>query len=445
MIKVNATGDVTNVTVKDTFASDVLIFNNDVQINGNNHTWTPDSTVTNGFGYTTNAMNEGEEVIITYSARVDTSKVKDLTRVTADKTKNTVSVEKEGGTPHTAEYSREIELKKLTKSNGTANPTQDVENKTIYDWTIEYNSIPLVPVGGDTVTDKIADASKPYMNYYGDGITVCVYDAYGHLVRTDNVAYSQLSNYTADSYTWSYTIPAADTNPYKYVISYQTIVDKEAVQQTGTDQTINNSVSTGGQTSWGGISVTAGEKATITKAVSDKGITNGEQWVEWKSVIHVPSTGLTSAVVTDTFPRTYYGHIGFPGNWDPVYDTYIEGTLQIEGTLENESWEITSRSDDKLVITFYKDQNKTTPGLTGVSPNGHDITVTLKTKVDSDWLSYNYQNPTDNNSKDHTNTIDINGNPSATATTQFVPKTIEKTGSNIGSRIINGLISPVFT
>ena len=441
-ITLNATGDVTNVKVKDTFASDVLDFNSDVW-HTDRHTWTKDETVTNGFGYTIDAMIEGEEVKITYSATLNRDKIKDLTKVTADMTKNTVTVEKEGGTPHNAEYSREIQLRKFDKSNGTASDTQDVEGKTIYDWTIEYNSNPLVPVGGDIITDRIADASRAYMNYYGTGITVKVYNADGSQKERYQVPYGDLANYTAESHTWSYTIPDTDT-AYRYVITYQTIVDKGAVQQSGTDQTINNTANVGGQTDWGSITVPAGEKPTITKVVKGEGTTDdGEQWVEWESVIHVPSTGLSEAVVTDTFPAIARPHIG-GNNWESVvYDTYMDGSLSITGTVPGESWKIQS-TQDKLVITFYKDADKTTEGLIGVEPDGHYITVRLKTKVDSDWLSYNYAHPTDNNSKDHKNIIDINKKLYAEAMIQFVPKTIEKTGSKLSNYNINGTIAPVF-
>ena len=52
------------------------------------------------------------------------------------------------------------------------------------------------------------------MTYYGDGLTVNVYDPDGNLVRTDNVNYDDLTKFRNN--TWTYTIPESDTQPYSY-------------------------------------------------------------------------------------------------------------------------------------------------------------------------------------------------------------------------------------
>ena len=64
-------------------------------------------------------MNEGEEITITYSAGVDFGKDSGNTgKITADQTKNTVTVQPYGGDPHNSTYSHEINYKTVSKSNG---------------------------------------------------------------------------------------------------------------------------------------------------------------------------------------------------------------------------------------------------------------------------------------------------------------------------------------
>ena len=76
------------------------------------------------------------------------------------------------------------------------------------------------------------------MKYYGDGITVKVYDTAGTLVDTRLVSYSSLTEHS-DS-TWTYTIPATDTLPYMYEITYRTVVDQDKVEGGGTTVTVSN-------------------------------------------------------------------------------------------------------------------------------------------------------------------------------------------------------------
>ena len=130
-IKVSATGDVTNVNVKDVISGDALIFNNDVQVSGNSSSYT-DNGAANGFDYTFASMREGEEITITYSAKVNFAKDTDKDgKISADQTKNTVTVKPEEGEPHSSEYSREITFKTTSKSNGTEDGTTADGNKII--------------------------------------------------------------------------------------------------------------------------------------------------------------------------------------------------------------------------------------------------------------------------------------------------------------------------
>ena len=175
-IVVKAEGNPTNVNVKDVISGNVLIFNNDVQITGNSSTYTSNQMPTGqkGFDYTFASMQDGEEITITYSAKLDPNEIPSDGKITTDMTRNTVTVTPDDGEPHNSSYSHEINLKKPEKSTGTEVGTT-ADGKKIYSWRIDYNSTAIANAAGDTITDKIGESSQQYMKYYED-VTVKVYN-----------------------------------------------------------------------------------------------------------------------------------------------------------------------------------------------------------------------------------------------------------------------------
>ena len=405
-ITVNATGNVTNVRVKDVISGDALIFNNDVTVTGNSSTYT-DNHASNGFDYTFASMREGETITITYTANTDFSKDTDKNgKLTVDQTKNTVTVQPDNGDPHTAEYSREITFKSTNKSNGTeAGVTGD--GKKIIEWTIDYNPLALASAAGDTITDSISPGSREYMKYYGDGISVAVYDHSGNLVDTRNINYTALTAHSDSS--WTYTIPNSDTTPYHYVITYKTIVDMTEIEQGAVTVSLSNTANN----STGSVNITPHNLLDITKRAES--FTTEE--VTWVSTLFVPEGGLAQAVVTDSFPSIWLD--------SKHYDVLKTGSLEIQGLLPGESYDEPVIGTGNVVITFYKDSGKTQTGLQGTA-GGHTITVRLTTKVDQEWLQKGYE--TGGYEQNHTNTIDINGK-SATATVTFGEPGITKEGA----------------
>ena len=425
-IKVRAQGNPQNVHVKDLITGNALIFNNDVQVTGNSSTYTntplPDGQ--KGFDYTFASMQDGEEITITYSASLDPAKAAAADVITADMTKNTVTVQKDGGDPHNAEYSHEINLKKPDKSDGTeAGVTADGDK--LYNWTVEYNKTALVSAAGDTVSDKIKDSAQEYMKYYGP-VTVKVYDHSGTLVDTRSFTPG------SDS-AWTYTIPSGDTTPYRYVFEYQTVVDQAKVDGSGKPMQLQNDSTGPGGSDDGKIDVGPKELTSIDKHVESA----NPQEVTWISHIHVPEGGLSTAVVTDTLPNMYSGNIGLDGNYT-LYDFYKEGTLDIQGCLPGESYSVDSSDPSKVVITFYKDSDKTQPGLQGTT-GGHEITVRLTTLVDQKWLQYGYEHPGDYRA-DHTNKININGGKDEEDTVTFSAPDLKKSGTIESGKYLYTLI-----
>ena len=182
-VKVTATGDIEDVNVKDTLLGNALVFNNDVSVSGNSSSYTANSA-NNGFDYTFDSMQEGEEITITYSAHVNFAKDTDNDgKITVSQTKNTVTVEPDPGDPHTSSYSREIKYKYAVKNGEITDTTADGDK--IIEWTIDYNPLALAAVGGDSVTDTISADSTAYMTYYGNGLVIEVRDHNGNFVRID--------------------------------------------------------------------------------------------------------------------------------------------------------------------------------------------------------------------------------------------------------------------
>ncbi len=410
VITVTADGDCRNVHVTDVVTGDALSIDpSTIQISGNSST-PQGSCNAAGFDYTFPSMADGEVVTITYKANVNFAKDTDHDlKLTFDQLKNTVTAKPENGdTPHSTDYSREIVYKWTDKSDGTVSSTT-VDGNKIIDWQIEYNEYALASAAGDTITDEISSGSREYMQYYGDGITVKVYGKNGNLIEARTVPYTSLTTYSASS--WTYTIPDSDTQPYRYVISYQTIVDMGKVNQHGSTVYLSNT----GNGDGGSIGITPGDKIEVTK--SAESFTTEE--VTWVSNIHVPQGGLSEAVVTDTFPAVWLIS-------KQVVDDYVNNSLEITGLLPGESYAVTT-SGTNLIITFYINAAKTDPGLQAV-PGGHTITVKLKTQVDQEWLQAGYDDP--GYLLNHTNTIAMNSE-TATATVTFAEPGIAKTQAAI--------------
>lgn len=427
-VKVTATGDIEDINVKDDLLGEALIFNNDVVVSGNSSSYVNNGSTT-GFNYTFASMQEGEEITITYSAGVDFRK--DINRdgkISAEQTKNSVTVEPEPGDPHTSEYSREINFKYAVKNSGIENGTTAEGNKII-DWSIDYNPLALGAAGGDTITDTIANDSIAYMTYYGNGITVEVKDKLGNIIRTDNISYEALTSYSNTS--WIYTIPTEDTQPYSYHITYQTIVNMEAVEGTGAAVILNNIANN----SYNSIGIIPENVVVVDKEVES--YTTEE--ISWITTLSVPSHGLTSAVVTDNLPGRY-----FDGAMH--YDTFDSNSLEITGLLPGEHYDVTSNFGI-VTITFYYEEGNTR--INGLKPHtsSRNIYVRLTTNTDQDWLLKGYE---DKSFETHMNMISLNGIVD-TASVIYGKPGIEKTGERLSEDLfkytimIDGLKEPQLT
>ena len=402
-ITVEATGDVTNVNLKDVIIGNALIFNNDVQVSGNSSNYTMNG-VSNVFDYTFDSMQEGEMIYITYSASVNFSMDYDKDgKISADQTRNMVTVQSEGGNLHRSECSCEVVFNTTKKANASFVRTTEGGDR-IYEWTIMYNELGLASAAGYRINDTISKDSSDYMKYYGEGLKIKVFDRDGNTVDTRTVLYSALESFS-DSY-WSYEIPYSDTQPYKYEITYNTVVDMDKVE----DSVVTVSNDANGAVS--SVVVTPLNHASVAKRVESF----SAEKVNWEITLGVPEEGLTQAFMTDTLPNTWI-------NGEKIYDL-LDGSPQITGLLDGESYTVDTDSQGQVKITFYQNAAKTITGLKEAS-SGHTITVKLTSKVNSDWLNAGYEDGSFE--QKHINSVEFNGKE-ATADVVFEKPGIEKKG-----------------
>ena len=397
----------------------------------------------NSFEYTIGSMKNGEIVTFTYSADIDMSQIHNVNGKYVTTGNNRVEVKSDGDPePDVVNRTTTIDYTPtVNKSNGTI--VEDNGDTKTLSWTITANEDCKVSMAGGTITDTIGSASQSIMKYSGTGIKVDVYDASGTMVREDNKLWSDLTNKT-DS-TWTYTVPTTDAGKaYKYVITYTTDVSVKG--KTGST-VVDNSVTTdGGKTSSGQGNVPAppGGDVKVEKTVDNIDLENNE--VSWTISFNVPADGLTKAVVTDIYPN-----MGVTSG--TAFEKIIPGSLHITGlrTDLGESYKADHNVNTTgnpyyvqlgSVITFYTDSAKTQEGLQGLG--ARTITISLKTEINEEWVA---ASRVDDWRKSHKNEVKLDANGNVTtddATALISAPNLKKDASFYGTRTENGVEYPVY-
>ena len=431
-ITISAIRDCTNVKITDSLIGDAITLDSNslkISDSSGNDLSTDRYEKTNtdkGFVYTIKQMSDKETIKIKYSANIAFSNADNDSDgvITGGQTENKVIAQPDGGDPKQSQSYNEITYKKAEKSNGTVSGTEQNGNKVV-DWTITYNKPAIVSAAGDTLTDTISENSTAFMKYDNNGITIQKYDKNGQKVGEPvNVSVT----YNEDMSSWSYKIPEGD-GIYSYEITYHTIVDMTAVNNSNTTQILENTFdSDKTKESTGSIGIPPSNSFDVTKTA----VSYNEEEIEWCSEISVPESGANTFIVKDALPSIYLNNA-----WH--HDEMVEGSLRIEGLYDNETYSYTivegshndkdgsDRTHKIVTITFYKNTEKTETGLKqSTDGNRRTIKVYLKTKVDQEWLQAGYQ------SKDwqqiHTNNIDVNDSFKADYSVTLSKNQIEKKG-----------------
>lgn len=414
-----------NVVIQDTVNGTALTYDKgSITMNGNSDANPTITETADGFTISFAGMNDQETIYIYYTASVDLSKITGKGTVT--QTGNTVKItaKDDPGEEKSTDVSNSIDYNPLVKKAGQESGDGNI--KTL-PWTITVNDGQLKSVAGTTITDRISDNSKDIMYYFGNGITVTVMDG-DYVVSNYSKTWQELGIDPTTAQTWSYTLPNTEddqNNTYKYIINYTTevdatgkIVDFSVTNEVRDDE--NHASGGSGNVTPGTDRVTFKKKCTSYSAATSN----------WELSFTVPKDGLSSAIVTDTFPHS----------WQPYQDTLV-GNITITGLLEGESYTVDTSDETKVVITFYKTTEKTGEN-TGLLAGDAERTVKvlLSTTNDENWVI-------NESGADHWNNaqLEVNGQV-VTDSAKSNPKSegVSKTGYYVGTKTIDGREYPIF-
>ena len=414
-VVVSSTGDNTNVkpiTITDTISGTALsLVNNsatiDYGITNDKINFTYDTENGKVVATIPDGMSGGQSISFKYRADVNldvlaTEGGSQGKYGTPNTTRNSVTVsgfDNPDDNPNndTATHSvdHEIQFSSATKTGESG----EFENgKRTVNWEItantEYNK------GISYITDAMGNG-KDKMNYSGDGITVYVYHKENGLIATLPVSWNTLNVQKeaeinpdteqvtkAKSEGWRYDIPTEyQTADYSFVVDYSTAVDVSgAINTTDVSNTVQTDYAQGGASAK--AEPAPGYKLTFDKSVAENGLDIPNRTVNWDISFDVPTSGLSSAEITDTLPYTINTSLG---DFYDGYDSYTyEGLMQGESI--EESFETTTVDSEtvktKVIFTFYK-LNDEGEKVTGLYPSNESrkVTVHLKTTLNEDWLN----------------------------------------------------------
>ena len=422
-VKVTSTGTSKNVKVTDRITGTLLKYADDVVASPDKGSVSA-TPINNGFVYEIPIMNDGEGITLTYSADIDYSKLpKGAKSFTVDETKNTVSA-KGDNTPKSDDKSKDFNNETIAtpiKKSGKAEEVKD--GKQTSTWTIIVNEDANEYVGGSTVTDILKQNDKAPTDYSGGGLTVNIYNKNGDKVGTETPLWG--NGVTKTESGWTYNLPKnANNTPYKYEIIYTTVTDISSVYQDNLK--IENEAEHNGESTSGEVSpISKGDKFEVTKdhenATKDS--------VDWTVTIKIPDTGFNNSFsVTDSLPFTW-------NNGVPCKDSYMAGTMKVdwngttlvEGTHYSINPEDTGSNSIQLKLNF-KNVAQLFPKVN--AGTNRTLTLTYKTKPDSNWPE----------SESHNNTVTVSGDGTDKTDTDSYKLSEHKIKKEVdGTRTIDGM------
>ena len=418
-----STGTNTNVMVTDTITGTALSLDSDsiVVKDANGQTVSASPSISgNGFSLNLGTMTHGQKYTIEYTASVNWGNITGNGTVEQTGNKVKITSDQDPDNPDiVTDLNNGISYNPLQKGSEEVIDGEDANTKYI-PWTITVNAQYLKNMKGTTITDTIQTPQVlSYANYGGqNGVKLERFrQGSDSPISTEYLSWSDLGVSDADTNkSWHYTIPQDETETLMYRFTYYTKVDLTG--QSG-NVSVQNNVSDDSWHSAGGWTQTGPGADYIGVDKTFEGVTRDD--MSWQVVMDVPSGGLNKAILTDTLPTMSWSGFKFQ-------DTLIEDSIEVTGLIAPESYQVRV-SKDKFIITFYKDQDKTQPGLlTSGSDARRSITVTFKTENDQNWLQ-------EYRESDHTNNVAFQGDNSTVydSASGRPPKVgISKTGWQIG-------------
>lgn len=98
-------------------------------------------------------------------------------------------------------------------------------------WEIETNKMAQYPLADTDITDTIYPLNQSISAYYGEGVTVKCFTVSGSQAETRFLTWEELGVDLDTGKSWTYHIPDTDPN-YRYVLTYETIVDVDGQTDT---------------------------------------------------------------------------------------------------------------------------------------------------------------------------------------------------------------------
>lgn len=375
------------------------------------------------------AMVDGERITITYSVKIDPTKIgkgTDGKVITTGRNDLTVSSEDDPATETKTIDSTINYTPGINKTGRTIGSNHDT-----LEWTVTANPAAKVSIAGYNIKDTIASASRQYVKYAGEGISVKVQDADNNTVREENIPWGQLP--AANDYTWTYTVPDSDTIPYKYVITYITKADNSDLHK---DVTVNNTATIDGGGSKSGSGkigpLSNDDYLRLTKTATDVDLEKGT--ITWHVIMEVPKDGLDKAEVVDTYPNTTIGG-------QAVYEPVSEDSIRVSDMQDGESYKV-NINEKSAVITFYKDPESSEPGLQkSTSGKKRYIYIDFDTQIKTEWLEASGLSLSE---ATHSNSISIDGGTGGKGSVIVQEPAIDKKTEPAGTRTEGGTEFPVY-
>lgn len=376
----------------------------------------------NGFTATIPSMSDGEQVTFTYTASVDLDELEQSGTVDQDKTSNGVNItcpdDKNQGDNSATQFVNYISFSSLGKNAQSVGNTYPENGKTYRNitWTINANQEQKKHI--TYISDSINSDSQGIMTYSGDGLTIVVTKEDG-TTETRNVPWNDIQKTNTG---WKYTPPASDGKA-SYQVTYTTKAD---VTNLITSRNVSNSARTDYNSTTGNASVGPSSENAFSASKSVTQLAEDRTKTTWTITVNVPAKGLDKLVVTDTLPTIYVDN-------NQKFSDSFDQILSVEGRDDEEQYTVDTSDPTKFIMTFYKDKNRTKPGMNNSSGN-RTITIRYTTNNDKDWLAYSAKNPNYEYPWHHTNSAVISApevEQSVSADAIYNPSemTVKKTGT----------------
>ena len=304
-LTITSSGSNTNVHLSDTISGNAVTLDPDT-IRVTSNMGKTDAQVTAKENVLTSNkfnMTGGEVVTVTYSASVDYTKL-DGNIIGLDDTKNTLSVESEQNHPEdvSAGINHQTAFDYASKSNvggfDSAEVSEDGKSY-ILSWQIVVNP-DFMDTGDIKITDKLGNTD--IQSYDSDSFQLAAVTKDGTLVDLSNVSFTPPLENDTD---WIQSLPSViDGKPVRYTITYNTLVDKAAIDDSWTQTTVSNDLDVPGTEgdSTTSVGIPAQNDYQVTKEYTDADM--DAQTVDWLVTVTAPEEGFKTFTVTDTLPGT---------------------------------------------------------------------------------------------------------------------------------------------